>query len=132
MSHFSRLKTTFRDRELLVRCLEEMGYEVRTGGTVQGYTGQQEVDFSVQAGNGYGIGFVQNQGGSYDLVADWWGVKGKNGDRLVAQLQERINRIQREYALRMVMEQTKKDGFEVVEQATETDGSVRIVVRRWV
>jgi hypothetical protein len=132
MSHFSRLKTTFRDRELLVRCLEEMGYEVRTGGTVQGHTGQQEVDFSVQAGNGYGIGFVQNQGGSYDLVADWGGVRGTTGDRMIAQLQERINRIQREYALRMVMEQTKKDGFEVVDQATETDGSIRIVVRRWV
>ena len=46
--------------------------------------------------------------------------------------QERINRIQREYALRMVMEQTKKDGFEVIDQTKETDGSVRIVVRRWV
>jgi hypothetical protein len=132
MSHFSRLKTTLRDRELLVRCLEEMGYEVLAGGTVQGYTGQQEVDFSVQAGNGYGIGFVLNQDGSYDLVADWWGVKGAKGDRLVAQLQEKINRIQREYALHMVMEQTKKDGFEVVEQVAERDGSVRIVVRRWV
>lgn len=131
MSHFSRLKTTFRDRALLERCLEELGYEVKSGGTIQGYTGQQEVDFSVQACNGYGIGFIQTPGGSYDLIADWWGVKGTKGDRLVTQLQERINRIQREYALQMVIEQTRKDGFSVVEQVTEQDGSVRIVVRRW-
>jgi hypothetical protein len=31
----------------------------------------------------------------------------------------------------MVLEQTVKDGFEVVSQTDEADGTVRIVVRRW-
>jgi hypothetical protein len=39
--------------------------------------------------------------------------------------------IQKEYAKKMVLEQAAVDGFEVVSQIEETDGTVRIVVRRW-
>jgi hypothetical protein len=39
--------------------------------------------------------------------------------------------IQKEYAKKMVLEQTARDGFEVVSETEEQDGTVRIVVRRW-
>jgi hypothetical protein len=38
--------------------------------------------------------------------------------------------IQKEYARKMVLEQTAKDGFEILSQTDEADGTVRIVVRR--
>jgi hypothetical protein len=131
MSHFSRLKTQFKNREILTECLGEMGYEVETNGTIKGYAGQEFVDFSIKTKNGYGIGFRLNDQGTYDIIADWWGVKGTRHEKLLDGLQERVNRIQREYALKMVMEQTRQKGFEMIERSDEKDGSVRIVVRRW-
>ncbi|WAC04929.1 MAG: DUF1257 domain-containing protein [Methanoregula sp.] len=131
MSHFSRLKTQFKSREVLTECLQEMGYEIETNRTIKGYAGHEFVDFSIKTKNGYGIGFRLNDQGTYDIIADWWGVRGTKQENLIDGLQERINRIQREYAIRMVMEQTRQNGFEMIERADEKDGSVRIVVRRW-
>jgi hypothetical protein len=131
MSHFSRLKTQFKNKEVLTDCLKEMGYEVHNGGTIKGYSGQEFVDFSIKTKNGYGIGFRVNDHGTYDIIADWWGVKGTRQENLVNELQGRVNSIQREYALKMVMEQTRHHGFEMIEKSEEKDGSIRIVVRRW-
>jgi hypothetical protein len=43
-----------------------------------------------------------------------------------------MERIQREYALKTVLASTQSEGYELVEQVCEGDGTVRIVVRRWV
>ena len=131
MSHFSRIKTKIRDRTVLTECLREMGYQVREGGTIQGYEGLQEVDLAASSGKGYEIGFVSDDEGCLDMVADWWGVRDTDR-RAMERVRERITCIQKEYAVRNVIEQTKNQGFSVVEQAEESDGSVRIVVRRWV
>ncbi|MDD1674892.1 MAG: DUF1257 domain-containing protein [Methanomicrobiales archaeon] len=132
MSHFSRIQTQFRDREILIQCLQEMGYQVIPEGLIKGYHGQEKVDFSIQAEKGYGIGFRQNAEGTYDIIADWWGVRGTRQQDLIERLQARVNRIQRDYALKVVMEQTQKMGFSVVDQIEEKNGEVRLVVRRWV
>jgi hypothetical protein len=65
------------------------------------------------------------------MVADWWGVRDTDR-RAMERVRDRITKIQKEYAVRNVLEQTKNQGFSVVEQTEESDGSVRIVVRRWV
>jgi Protein of unknown function (DUF1257) len=131
MSHFSRIATKIRDRQTLVRCLEEMGYEVREAGTIQGYHGREQVDLFIQTGRGYAIGFRKNEQGTFEIVADWWGVKGADKGRFIEDLQKSVNRIQREYALKMVMEQSERQGYALVEQEEEGDGSIRIVMRRW-
>lgn len=131
MSHFSRLKTKFKNREILMECLKEMGYQIQEGGFIRGYHGQQAVDLAIQVKKGYGIGFVRNEDGTYDMVADWWGVKGVDDQQLLSTLQDRVNAIQRKYTLQMVLEQTQKQGYSVVERTDEKDGSIRLVVRRW-
>jgi hypothetical protein len=131
MSHFSRLKTKIKNKEILLQCLTEMGYQVTEGGTIKGYAGQQTVDLSIQVGRGYGIGFVMNNDGYYEMVADWWGVKGAAPNELLTALQGRINRIQQAYAMKTVLSQTESQGFNLVEKIEERDGSIRLVVRRW-
>lgn len=130
MSHFSRVKTAFRDRSILAQCLEEMGYRVEAGGTIRGYHGVQQVDLAVAGRNGYGIGFVRNADGCYDLLADSWGVKGAD-KRMLESLRRDYPRLQQEYAKRMVREQTQREGYSIIEEEEQEDGSVRIVVRRW-
>jgi len=130
MSHYSRVRTQFRHREALIKCLEQLGYTVETDTTIKGYRGQHAVDIAVKTVKGYGVGFVRN-GETYDMVADWWGVSGAGQTQLANELQEHAGRIQKEYAKAMVLEQAAKEGFSLVSQTDETDGTVRLVVRRW-
>ena len=132
MSHFSRIKTQFRNRDALIACLTEMGFIVGTGTTIQGYRGLINVDIATKNKEGNEIGFVKNGDGSYDMVSDWWAKGGTKEQDLARALQEQAGKIQQEYARRVVIEETKKEGFSVVRQVVEDDGTIRILVRRWV
>ncbi len=131
MSHFSRITTKIRDRTILVQCLQKMGHMVNESGNIQGYHGREQVDLWIQTRRGYGIGFRKNEQGTFEIVADWWGVRGADKDNFIEDLQNRVNEIQREYALKMVMEQSELQGYALVEQEEESDGTIRIVMRRW-
>jgi hypothetical protein len=130
MSHYSRVKTTFHNREALIACLTNLGYQVETDTVVKGHHGEHTVDIAAK-NKGYGIGFVKGPDGTYDMVADWWGVSGADEQNVVRELAEQAGSIQKEYARKMVIEQTTSDGFEIVSETKEEDGSIRIVVRRW-
>jgi len=132
VSHFTRLKTKFRHREALMQCLVDLGHTVEIDTTIQGHEGKHSVDIAVKTRGGYGIGFVQNTDGTYDMVADWWGVKGIGRKGIAAELRKQAETIQKEYVKKMVLTETARDGFEVVSQTEEIDGTLRIVVRRWV
>jgi hypothetical protein len=107
-----------------------MGYTVETDTTIKGYRGQLAVDIAVKTAKGYGVGFVKN-GETYDMVADWWGVAGAGEEKLAREIAQQAQEIQKEYAKAMILEQVAKEGFEMVSQTSEADGTVRIVVRRW-
>lgn len=131
MSHFSRIRTTFRHRDALIQCMQELGYTVEADTTIQGYHGRHNVDIAVKKSRGYALGFLKSPDGTYDLVADWWGVSGKGEQKIAKELKHQAEAIQREYAKKMVLEQAAADGFDLVSQTEESDGTVRIVVRRW-
>lgn len=131
MSHYSRVKTQFHHREALIACLKNLGYEVETDAVIQGHNGEHTVDIAVRKTKGYGVGFIKSPDGTYDMVADWWGVTGTDERRITEELKKQAGTIQKEYAKKMVLEQAAQDGFEVVSQTEEQDGSLRIVVRRW-
>lgn len=131
MSHYSRVKTQFRHRETLVTCLLNLGYSVETDTSIKGHHGEHTVDLAVRRANGFGVGFVKSPDGTYDMVADWWGVSGTDERKMTQELSRQAGTIQKEYAKKMVLEQAALDGFEVVSQTEEQDGTLRIVVRRW-
>lgn len=131
MSHFSRIRTTFRHREALIQCMQELGYTIETDTTIKGYHGQHNVNIAVKKSQGYGLGFVKNSDDTYDMVADWWGVSGKGERKIAEDLKRQAETIQKEYAKKMVLEQAAAEGFELVSETEEQDGTVRILVRRW-
>lgn len=131
MSHYSRVKTTFHNREALIACLTNLGYTIETDTTIKGHHGEHQVDIAVTRMKGYGVGFVRNPDGTYDMVADWWGVAGANEQKIAQELKAQAETIQKEYAKKMVLAQAAADGFELVSQTEEQDGTLRIVVRRW-
>ena len=131
MSHYSRVKTQFRHREALIACLTSLGYEVEIDTVVRGHHGEHTVDIAVKTTKGYGVGFVKSPDGTYDMVADWWGVSGTDECKISQELAQQAGAIQKEYAKKMVLEQSARDGFEIVSQTEEQDGTLRIVMRRW-
>ena len=128
MSHFSTIKTELRDRQSLLKALEDLGHGPRQGSLmVRGYRGQTvEAQLAVAQANGADIGFRLNpETGSYELVTDLdlWN-QAVPVERFLAQLNQR-------YALRSILAATAEEGFQVSEQAQQQDGSIELVVTRW-
>jgi len=99
--------------------------------TIEGFHGRHTVDIAARKSRSHAFGFVKNPDGSYDLVGDWWGISGKGEKKIAEDLKRQAEAVQKEYAKKMVLEQARADGFTVVSEHEEEDGTVRIVVRRW-
>lgn len=126
MSHFSQIKTQLRDLSSLQAALSDLGIEWQAGPqSVRGYQGQtRHAEVAIAQENGYDVGFGWN-GQEYELIADlqyWqqpWTVNGF------------INRVTQRYAYHAVVAATSDRGFQVAEEQTNADGSLRLVVQRW-
>lgn len=132
MSHFTKCELKMTNEDAIRRALEELGYEYTAAAqgqsvTVRGYRGQTlEAAFSIDMGT-YDVGVVRSEDGTYDLVADWWGVettKGISEEEFRDQLKQR-------YSYHNVKIACEAKGYTVEEETNEEDGSVNLVVRRW-
>jgi hypothetical protein len=135
MSHFSTVKTQIKNKDHLVSALKQMDYSVKTGNfQCRGYQGNtQSVEILIEnKGSGYDMGF-RNNNGNYELVADWYGIKGVNSDQLINNIQTEItkieNKIKQEYAYNTVKEKLLDQGFEIDEELRE-NGEIRIKLSR--
>ena len=66
--------------------------------------------------------------GTYDLVADWWGVETTNGTS-EAEFKDLVNQKYQYHNVKMACEEK---GYSFEEEVNEEDGSIRLVVRKWV
>jgi hypothetical protein len=104
--------------------LEELGYQVESNVQVRGYRGDKtNAEYVIRQSNGYDLGFRRN-GEDYELVADFWGAR--------INQQEFVNLISQKYARKSLMATVQSEGFHVEEEETLADGTVRVVVGRWV
>lgn len=124
MSHFSTIKVQIKNGDTLHQVLQELGYQVERNTAVRGYQGDTtQADYVIRQSNGYDLGFRRNSE-NYELVADFWG----------ARIDEKafINSISQKYAHKTLMATVQEQGFNVEEEETLQDGTVRLVVGRWV
>ena len=131
MSHFTTIKTQFVLPEPLKKALADVRAEfnlgeVRTNALVSGYHGNTtRANLVVSTRNqGYDLGF-RKQGETYELVADWYGIKDINQGALTARLTQR-------YAYHTVRARLDEQGFSLVEEAVEQDKTIHLVLRRTV
>ena len=128
MSHFSQIKTKIRNLSSLQSALTDLGTDWKAGpGPVRGYQGQtQQADIVIPQDNGYDIGFRRNADTQdYELVADlqYW-QQPLTVDGFLSQVTQR-------YAYNTVLTESTRQGFQLTEEQTQKDGSVRLVVQRW-
>ncbi|MEA5576193.1 DUF1257 domain-containing protein [Anabaena sp. UHCC 0451] len=124
MSHFTTIKVQIKNGDVLHQILQELGYQVELNSQVRGYMGDKtHAEYVIKQSNGYDLGFRKN-GENYELVADFWGAK--------INQQEFINNISQKYAHKTLMETIQTEGFNVEEEEVLADGTVRVLVGRWV
>ena len=123
MTNLAALKAALEDLQLTFQMAEE-GQTV----TVRGYRGDT-LQAAIKSDMGqYDIGVVANEHGTYDLVADWWGVETTKG----VSEQELKSQLSQKYQYHNVKQACEAKGYSVEEEVNEEDGSIRLVVRKWV
>nr|ALL97337.1 ycf35 [Pyropia endiviifolia] len=126
MSHFTKIQTTIHDLNLLKHALTDLGliWDMNSSHIQVGENNQQKVDILIKQDNLSHIGFLLKDN-KYDLVADlqlWeqpWSIE------------VFLDKLSQKYAYYSIIEETKRQGFEKMEQISQNDGSIKLVVQRW-
>lgn len=133
MSHFTSVKTKIRDLACLVRALKDLAFEFTQAEEhevvrVRGYQGQTtDCELSIHASKTYDIGVKVSADGTYEFVADWWGVETTRG----VTEQEFIKQLTRRYSYHKVMEEIKKKGYTVESEEETEDEQIHVRIRTW-
>ena len=125
MSHFTRIKTQMVDPDLITRALADLGYEWERGDlSVRGFgLNRRQVEIKVKrSALSAEIGFMKS-GGFYEIVADWSGVRGVSREAFRQQVLQR-------YAYHATRLKLEAQGFSLVQEETQKDGQIRLVLRR--
>lgn len=124
MSHFTTVKTKITEKEILKKTLLDLGYKIGENDIVRGYSGIKTIaDIVIKKDNKYDIGFKYN-GNTYDLVADFYGTDEKED--------QFVNKVTQRYSVNLVLEESNNNGFNVSQQEVMSDGTIKVVVNRWV
>jgi hypothetical protein len=116
MSHFSTLRTKITDAEILKTSLRDLGINIKTEADVRGYNGQRlRADIVASLEGDYDLGWSRNTDGSFDLIADLWGVAKKHNQT------ELINSINQKYAVNRTLNEVRRPGL--------SNANVKLVVQ---
>ena len=125
MSHFTTIKVQIKNAEVLTNVLAELGHQVEVNTQVRGYQGDRtNAEYVIRRSNGYDIGFRKDGDDNYELIADFWGV-GINQAQFA-------NQIQQKYAHKMLLNTAESQGYTIEAEEVMQDGTVRVVVGRWI
>ena len=128
MSHFSTIKTQLKDAEPLIKALNNLGYMINQEEKfVKGYKGKfTAVDISMNLPGDTKVGFKwDNNSNAYELVTDLdlW--------KFELPVERFISKITQMYAYETIISKTKEDGYQIVEQKNQNDGSIELVLTKW-
>jgi Protein of unknown function (DUF1257) len=125
MSHFTTIKVQIKNSEVLADVLTELGHKFEANTQVRGYQGDRtNAEYVIRRSNGYDIGFRKDGDDNYELIADFWGT-GINQAQFV-------NEIQQKYAHQMLLHTAATQGYSIEAEEVLEDGTVRVVVGRWI
>ena len=128
MSHFSTIKTQLKEIKPLTKALDQLGYVINQEKKfIKGYRGQfTEVDISMDLPGDTKVGFKWNKNSnSFELVTDLdlW--------KFNLPVERFISKITQMYAYHTIITQTEEEGYQIVEQKNQNDGSIELVLTKW-
>ena len=128
MSHFSTIKTQLKEAEPLILALDNLGYSINQEEKfIKGYKGKfTAVDISMNLPSDTKVGFKwDNHSNAYELVTDLdlW--------KFEIPVERFISKVTQMYAYETIISKTKEDGYQIVEQKKQNDGSIELVLTKW-
>jgi len=123
MSHFTNVQVQIKSAKDIIECLTEMGYQVVAVKEITGYENKEKVDFAVKT-EGYSIGFRRNNNGIYEILADWWGVKGVTQEEFTSKLCVA-------YAEKKVRKFAQRKGFRLIKEESQFGKQFLLVKRSY-
>jgi len=134
MSHLTTIETKITNLNLLKQALDLLKLDYVEGTEknlvkIKGWNNESiDALLEIKTGGPYGIGVVQNKElGTFEFIADWWGVETYLGENQETILQK----ITQKYAYTTVMDKIRKQGYTVVKESTDNEQNIRLVLRRW-
>jgi hypothetical protein len=125
MSCFVRIATQITDEHHLREAVDAVGYTIRKGTDVRGWMQQTTAaDFVIDTGTKYDVGAVKNGDETWSFVSDW-SMSSVKQDAFVNQLTQRYSAIR-------VAAKAKKQGYVVAREKVEQDGTIRLLLRKFV
>jgi hypothetical protein len=131
MSHFTKCDLKITNLVALKRALADMELNFKEAQNeqqvvVRGWKGATlDAEVSVDMGK-YDIGVVKQQDGTYELVADWWGIE-VTGHGTKEEFEEKLNQ---RYAYQRVVMACEEQGYTMEEKNEET-GEIQLVMKKW-
>lgn len=135
MSHFTCIKTQIKNQDTLIQALSDVGFnDVEVHKTAQhlyGYQGDvrpQTAEVIIRrqyigvASND--IGFKQQNDGQFEAIISEYDCQNYS--------QEWLNNLTQRYGYHTLLATAPEQGFTVEEEETLEDGTIRVVVARWV
>jgi len=132
MSHFTKCDLKITNLLALKRALAELGHKFAEatsehGVEVRGYKGAKlEAEVSIDMGK-YDIGVVKQADGTYEIVADWWGVETTRG----VTEKEFVEEVNQKYAYQRVVMACEDQGYTLEETKNEQDGKISLTMKKW-
>ena len=120
MSHLTRIKTKMAEKEYLTQALEDLDYAWKEDNARLGFGGRR-MDIKVKS-RGRSIRF-RKAGNTYEVVADWWGVRGINRAQFLQQVTQR-------YAYHAARAKLEEQGFTLVNEEVQEGERIHLVLRR--
>ena len=123
MSHFTHMKTSFRNLAYLEKALNRLNIEYKQ----KNNNSQSELSTTslvIPQSNGYDIEFASN-GQVYELVVDvsFW--------EQPYPIESFIDKVSKQYAGEVIIGESHKMGFQPIKYQQNVDGSNTVVLERW-
>ena len=129
MSHFTKIQTKLKDRPALLEALNLLGHfpEEEKELKVSGYHGKGHETVTADIAITKDSGFKWNDTtGTFELVADvqTW--------EMNIPITRFLDKLTQQYVIENIKTQTVEKGYDVESEVKNLDGSVELVVTRWV
>ncbi|MEW6620982.1 MAG: DUF1257 domain-containing protein [bacterium] len=117
----AQLIETIKDLQLTYQQMENLKMQT-TDGKIH------NVEVIVKDENNRQIGFQKQNDGTYKIIADSTGL---TAEQLKKQ-QMCINKIKQHYAYNVVIQELKKQGYQLVEEKKVEKNTLKLIARRWI
>lgn len=136
MSHFTSIKTLIKNRDALVKALADAGFDrVEVHETAQplyGFQGDvrpEKAEVIVRrqylGASSNDLGFKQQEDGQFEAIISQY-------DRGYRYSQQWLNELTQRYGYHALMATVPELGFALEEKETLEDGTIRVVLAKWV